>query len=1377
MTCRYTLPQIQPRSSGWLKNALLCAAFILFSAANAQTESVTINCTGAAGSFASGSVNAAGTKNDGDLITLHNGADGNRGWGRFSLASIPPLATVTSVTANFTTYSSVLSNASNNIYGFTGDPASIAGATLYTNCGSGTTFNASSWTASAVQTKVLNAAGISFVQANLGGFINLGYVRGSTNVYNIGGYPGDLAAAPSIVVTYTGGSPCAGTPNAGVTVASVSQGCGSIPSSNLSLSGATTDNGLNYQWQFDNGGGYTDFGTNQSTQSVITVSTTTSYRCIVTCTHGGVSATSTPGTLSVYPAVTASASAAPAGVVCGGTPVTLTATGGLTYAWSPAAGLSATNVASPVSTVNTTTTYSVVATGPGGCTGAAAATVTVNPTPAFSSVSATSNPICMNGNTQLNADAGVPMAANLMTFGTGTGALDPMVGAGTVLPSGTNNSPSALQPIGFDFYFNGVGLTQWSCTPYGFMRLGSSVVVGASNSLLGTANFPLICPYWDEMTTGTTGNVTAITTGTAPNRILKVQWFVTIPWNPTGPANSTFQCWLYEGSNAIEFRYGTMAAAAMSATVGIAASTSNFQSVTLAGPTISTSTAYDSNAGQPAPGTMYSFKNSGSTYSWSPTTFLMGSNVPSPLVMSFNVASQAYTVTASNGPCSATGTVTVSTSGPATAATITGNLGFCAGSSALLTVVPADGGNPYTYLWAPGGQTTKSISVNMPGTYSCQVDNCGGSVNTGNVSVVQHPLPTVAISPTSASYCTGNAPVVLTASGANTYAWTPATGLSATTGASVNATPSMSTIYFAIGTDANGCQNSATRFITYNGVAPTITSTTASPDTICPGGSSQLQVDLIAPIYCSATYSTGTGFGDFITNVAIDTTTLNSPSGASASPYYTLFPATGSTTATLVAGAAYTLKVKAGNSTYANNIAAWIDYDHDGVFSQSSEKLGQVFGLFPATAIGTIPFTVPAGALNGTARMRVRNVGGLSQGDLLPACGTMTWGEVEDYTVTITGGVVRIYVWSPGGTLNNAAIPNPMASITTPGTTTYTVSVSLGACTSTGTASVTLPVTDDGDPCTLEVCFGEGHVTHLFQDTDGDGVCDGNDNCPFQTGQMGSPCDDGNPGTMNDVLSGTCMCAGTLAPSVSVKVFLEGPYNSGTGLMNDALRSLSNFPLTDPYPTLGYTHTGSGNGGSVSLGTLSALGSNAIVDWVVIELRSSANPASIVASRSALVQSDGDVVELNGLSPVTFAVPDNNYYIAVRQRNHLGCMTASTVAISPTAALVDFTSNAMVTYGTAARKSVTGTFPAAVLWAGDVSFNGAIKYTGSGNDRDPVLVTVGSTTPNNVLTTYTTRDVNMNGQVKYTGSGNDRDPILVNVGSTTPNNTRSAQLP
>ena len=122
-------------------------------------------------------------------------------------------------------------------------------------------------------------------------------------------------------------------------------------------------------------------------------------------------------------------------------------------------------------------------------------------------------------------------------------------------------------------------------------------------------------------------------------------------------------------------------------------------------------------------------------------------------------------------------------------------------------------------------------------------------------------------------------------------------------------------------------------------------------------------------------------------------------------------------------------------------------------------------------------------------------------------------------------------------------------------------------------------------------------------------------------------------------------------------------------------------------------------------------------------------------------------------------------------------MTLTPVTVNSTPALVDFTSAATSTFGTNARKPSTGTITVQMLWAGDVTFNHMVKYTGSANDRDPILVRVGSTTPNNTASGYHREDVNLNGQVKYTGSGNDRDPILVNVGSTTPNSIRVEQLP
>jgi hypothetical protein len=63
--------------------------------------------------------------------------------------------------------------------------------------------------------------------------------------------------------------------------------------------------------------------------------------------------------------------------VCPGVSSTLTTTGATNYTWSPATGLSSTNVASPVATPMSTTTYTVIGTGGVGCFNTAKVTVTV----------------------------------------------------------------------------------------------------------------------------------------------------------------------------------------------------------------------------------------------------------------------------------------------------------------------------------------------------------------------------------------------------------------------------------------------------------------------------------------------------------------------------------------------------------------------------------------------------------------------------------------------------------------------------------------------------------------------------------------------------------------------------------------------------------------------------------------------------------------------------------------------------------------------------------------------------------------------------------------------------------------------------------------
>lgn len=70
----------------------------------------------------------------------------------------------------------------------------------------------------------------------------------------------------------------------------------------------------------------------------------------------------------------------PSTAICNGQSTTLSASGGLTYSWSPATGLSATNIANPVASPTQTTTYTVTAQVSPNCTQRATVTVTVAPT-------------------------------------------------------------------------------------------------------------------------------------------------------------------------------------------------------------------------------------------------------------------------------------------------------------------------------------------------------------------------------------------------------------------------------------------------------------------------------------------------------------------------------------------------------------------------------------------------------------------------------------------------------------------------------------------------------------------------------------------------------------------------------------------------------------------------------------------------------------------------------------------------------------------------------------------------------------------------------------------------------------------------------------
>lgn len=244
---------------------------------------------------------------------------------------------------------------------------------------------------------------------------------------------------------------------------------------------------------------------------------------------------------------------------------------------------------------------------------------------------------------------------------------------------------------------------------------------------------------------------------------------------------------------------------------------------------------------------------------------------------------------------------------------------------------------------------------------------------------------------------------------------------------------------------------------------------------------------------------------------------------------------------------------------------------------------------------------------------------------------------------------------------------------------------------------------------------------------------------------------------------------------IALSAFLQGPMTSST-TMSDGLRSAGVVPLTEPFTALGFNHVG-GGGETIDplvLGTQPPVPGN-VVDWVFVELRKKEDPTIVVQSRCGLIRQNGGITSTSGFGNILFLAEAGDYYVAVRHRNHLGVMSAEPVAFSAYGAALDLRAPSTPTFGNSAQGQA---YSRTALWCGDVNNDRELKYTGSGNDRDPILVLIGGTVPTNVLdNVYTSEDVNMDAQVKYTGSGNDRDPLLVNIGGTVPTNIRNAQLP
>jgi gliding motility-associated-like protein len=431
-----------------------------------------------------------------------------------------------------------------------------------------------------------------------------------------------------------------------------------------------------------------------------------------------------------------------------------------------------------------------------------------------------------------------------------------------------------------------------------------------------------------------------------------------------------------------------------------------------------------------------------STYTWSPATGLSGTTGTS--VTATLTATQNYTITGTSAAgCTNTATSAV-TVNPLPTVTVTDPT-ICTGGTAVVTASGAS-----TYVWSTGGNTA-SITVSPVSTQIYTVTgttNSCTSTATSTVTVVTTPTVTVA----SATICTGGS-VTLTASGSSTYVWSPASGLSGTTGTSVTAHPTATTTYTILGT-AGTCTASGMAVVTVNPL-PTITATSG---TICLG---QQTATLTASGGITYTWTPTTNItpavGNPVTanpvstqiytvtgvdangcvNTGISTVTVNS------------LPVITATSGTICLGQQTATLTASGGITYT-----WTPT------TNITPAVGNPVTANPAsTQIYTVTGTDSKGCVNSATT----TVNVLS----LPNVTATSTAICPGFSGTITASGGNTYSWNTGQ--NTASITQTPVS-----TTVYTVTgTDLHGCTDTATASITVYPTLTVTVNSSTICIGQ----------------------------------------------------------------------------------------------------------------------------------------------------------------------------------------------------------------------------------------------------------------------------------------------------------------
>ena len=273
---------------------LLLTFFICHYVVSAQV--LTVNATGASGSYETGYTKATSGRTDGNMLVGTAGTP-TRGYAVFNLSGLPGGTTVISASLrfNYTTADTAAATVDScSIFGYAGDLSTVTtSSTLYADCASGAAFNTNNWgadTAAAGATDILPFlnVGLTFLQSNHGNTISIGFSTFSgPNTYSIIGEGGSSTTQPQLAITYS----CTG-------VYSVTASATPNPvciGDNISLTGTATGT-TSYLWSGP--GGFTStlknltISATYATVGVYTFTATNSGGCPTTVTTAAVAVNS-----------------------------------------------------------------------------------------------------------------------------------------------------------------------------------------------------------------------------------------------------------------------------------------------------------------------------------------------------------------------------------------------------------------------------------------------------------------------------------------------------------------------------------------------------------------------------------------------------------------------------------------------------------------------------------------------------------------------------------------------------------------------------------------------------------------------------------------------------------------------------------------------------------------------------------------------------------------------------------------------------------------------------------------------------------------------------------------------------------------------------